>query len=172
MQKKEIQIGKVLDAHGIRGDIYCIVFSGDASWVTELKNLKVGNDKFKIKSIKEFKKGFIASLEGFTDRNRAEAAKGLAVYADADNFVSKDGEALFLNEILQFMVEDKKLGLIGRIESFSSNGSQDLLVINSDQKTYEIPFVKEFVINMDFAKKHILTDLPEGLLSINEPDEN
>ena len=170
--KKEIQVGKVLDAHGIRGDIYCIVFSGDASWVGDIKTLRLGSEVFKIKKIKEFKKGFIASLEGFDDRNRAESYKGRAVLVDSELFVSADGETLFLNEILGFTVEDQSLGAIGVIDSFSSNGLQDLLVIRKEQKTYEIPFVKEFVIGMDFTKKHILTQLPDGLLEINEPDEN
>ena len=167
--KKEIHVGKVLDAHGIRGDIYCIVFSGDASWVDQLETLKLGTEVFKINRIKEFKKGFIASLEGFSDRNRAESYKGREVWVDEKLFVSEDGEALFLKEILGFEVHDKHLGAIGKITGFSSNGMQDLLVIS---EKIEVPFVKEFVLNMDFDKKIISTVLPEGLLEINEPDEN
>jgi 16S rRNA processing protein RimM len=167
--KKEIHVGKVLDAHGIRGDIYCIVFSGDASWVSELATIRLGSEVFKINRIKEFKKGFIASLEGFTDRNRAESYKGKEVWVDEDLFVSEDGDALFLKEILGFEVNDKLLGRVGEITGFSSNGIQDLLVINNK---IEIPFVKEFVLTMDFENKIIQTELPAGLLEINEPDEN
>ncbi len=167
--KNEIHVGKVLDAHGIRGDIYCIVFSGDASWVGDLETLKLGTEVFKINRIKEFKKGFIASLEGFTDRNRAESYKGKDVWVDEDLFISEDGDALFLKEILGFEIQDKTLGPVGKITGFSSNGLQDLLVISNK---IEIPFVKEFVLKMDFDKKIIQTDLPEGLLQINEPDEN
>ena len=167
--KKEIHVGKVLGAHGIRGDIYCIVFSGDATWVDQLETLKLGTEVFKINRIKEFKKGFIASLEGFTDRNRAESYKGREVWVSEELFVSEDGDALFLKEILGFEVEDRKLGPIGKITAFSSNGLQDLLVIDGK---FEIPFVKEFVLNMDFDKKLISTELPEGLMQINEPDEN
>lgn len=168
--KKQKQIGKVLDAHGIRGDLYCIVFSGDASWAPDLETLKLGSEDFKILRIKEFKKGFIVSLEGFADRNRAESFKGREVWVDEENFVSDDGEAVFLNEILGFEVEDKVAGPIGKITAFSSNGEQDLLVISYKNKNVEIPFVEDFVLEMNFEKKKIVTILPEGLLEINNED--
>ncbi len=163
-------IGKVLNAHGIRGDIYCIVFSGDTTWISKTKSLNLGDESFEILKIKAFKKGFIATLSGFTDRNKAEEYKGSEVWADASLFVSANGEAIYLNELISFKVIDKILGDIGLITAFSSNSLQDLLVISHNSKSFEIPFVKDFIINIDFEKKEILTQLPEGLLEINEPD--
>lgn len=170
-------IGKVLDAHGIKGDIYCIVFSGDSSWVSKIKKIKLkiklDLEVFELKKIKSFKKGFIASLNGIDDRNKAEALKGAEVWVDSSLFVSKDGEVLYLSELLNFSVEDKATGKVGKISSFSTNSMQDLLVISDSDKDntkiIEIPFVKEFVIKIDYEKKIIYMKLPEGLLDINEP---
>lgn len=159
-----------MDAHGIKGDIYCMVFSGDTSWISKIKTLNLGNQSFEILRIKAFKKGFIATLAGFTDRNKAEEYKGSEVWVDSDLFISKHGESIYLSELLNFNVEDKILGQIGHIDSFSSNGVQDLLVVSNNGKTFDIPFVKEFVMNIDYTKKVIQMNLPEGLLQINEPD--
>jgi len=167
-QSNKTLIGKVLDAHGIKGDIYCIVFSQDASWVSKIKSLNLNEQAFEVKKIKAFKKGFIATLGGISDRNQAEAFKGAEVWVDSLLFISKDGESLFLSELLNFMVEDKTFGEVGLINSFSTNGWQDLLVISSLNKNLEIPFVKEFVIRIDHAKKVIHMNLPEGLLKIND----
>jgi 16S rRNA processing protein RimM len=171
-QNKKVQMGKIMDAHGIRGDVYFIVFSGDVSWlhqieVVTLKHRQKAED-FEIEKIKVFKKGFIAKLKGFDDRNRAEYYKGAELWVDQSIFVSQHGEAIFLNEILNFRIEDQVSGEVGTIRGFSSNGPQDLLLVSAGAKEFEIPFVKEFVLKVDFKNKVIRTHLPEGLLEIND----
>jgi 16S rRNA processing protein RimM len=170
-------VGKVMDAHGIRGDIYCIIFSGDVSWCDQLDELQLhlhGKPHvFEIQKIKPFKKGFIASLKGFSDRNRAEEFKGAELWVDENIFTSEDGESIYLNELLNFELTDKSLGVVGTVEDFSSNGIQDLLVVKSKSgETFEIPFVKEFVLEMNFDSKKMILDLPEGLLEINKDNES
>lgn len=170
-------VGKVMDAHGIRGDIYCLIFSGDISWCDRLHELQLQNkgkaELFEIMKLKAFKKGFIATLKGFTDRNRAEEYKGAEIWVDESIFKSQEGEALYLNEILHFELVDIAVGVVGKIEEFSSNGIQDLLVVKSASgEIFEIPFVKEFVLDIDFAAKKMKMDLPEGLLEINKENES
>ncbi|MBY0553378.1 ribosome maturation factor RimM [bacterium] len=165
-------VGKVMDAHGIRGDIYCLVFSGDANWLDEISTLTLKHrnkeEEFEISRAKIFKKGFIAKLKGFDDRNRAEAYKGAELWIPAELFISKDGESIYLSELLNFTIEDQILGVIGSVEAFSSNGAQDLLIIKNTKKEFEIPFVKDFVLNVDFENQKIKTHLPEGLVDIND----
>ncbi len=173
------KIGKVFDAHGIRGDLVITVFSKDISWVGDAEILHLVQDgQTKIVEIlktRAHKKGFVCQLKGFDNRNLAEETIGSEVWVDSDLFTSGEGESLFLKELLHFEVTDKSLGLIGRIEAFSTNGIQDLLVVSDpqNQKQFDIPFVKEFVIQIDHTKKKLLMALPEGLLEINEssPDD-
>lgn len=174
-QKNNLKsVGKVMDAHGIRGDIYCLVFSGDVSWINKITQLNLkGNteiESFNIKKIKPFKRGFIATLEGFSDRNKAEEYKGAELWVETDLFVSEDGDSLYLSEILNFELVDEKLGPVGVVKEFSSNTVQDLLVVQDKDSVFEIPFVKDFVVKMDFEKRTILMNLPEGLLQINDKD--
>ena len=172
------KIGIVSDAHGIRGEIYIIVFSGDVSWIHEITELNLKtttgetNQTFKIKKIKAFKKGFIVSLHNIINRNQAEELKKQEVWIDEKLFISKDGEQPFLNELIDFEVIDTKLGQIGQVIQFSSNGQQDLLVLDQavNNQNIEIPFIKQFVINVDYVTKKIMMDLPEGLIQINEKD--
>jgi 16S rRNA processing protein RimM len=168
----KVKIGKIMDAHGIRGEIGVVVFSGDVSWIDDAEVLYIPRknvfEEHKIKKIRPHKKGFICHLENFLDRNKAEEYKGREVWVDEDIFVSEDGESIYLSEILHFEVIDSQMGSLGRIEAFSSNGIQDLLVIHQEGKEIEIPFVKEFVLNIDFENQKIEMELPEGLLQINE----
>ncbi|AGH95472.1 ribosome maturation factor RimM [Pseudobdellovibrio exovorus] len=171
-QKECVHVGKVMDAHGIRGDLYILIFSGDVSWGSKLKQLALKRSdeqqSFDIQKVKSFKKGFIVKLAGFDDRNRAEEFKGAEVWVPEDLFVAQQGESLYLREVLNFTVKDEHLGPIGQVESFSSNGIQDLLVVQAaDSSVYEIPFVEDFVVAIDYEQQTILMSLPEGLLEIN-----
>lgn len=165
-----------MEAHGLRGDLYCLIFSGDAEWAEEISELSLKSkytsefENFKIEKLKFFKKGFIVKLQSFNDRNKAELYKGAELWVSSDVYVSKDGEALYLSEILHFKIIDQLLGVLGTVEDFSSNGSQDLLIIDYKNKKVEIPFVKSFVTKIDFKKQEMHVNLPEGLLEIN--DEN
>lgn len=172
------KVGIVSDAHGIRGEAYIIIFSGDISWIDDIQEIAVKSAStsleqwLKIKKIKPFKKGFIASFDGIIDRNQAEEIKKFEVWIDENLFVSEDGEQPFLTELLGFELHDKSLGLVGRVSEFSSNGQQDLLVLDTkvNLQSVEIPFIKEFVIEVDYKTKKIMTDLPKGLVQINEKD--
>lgn len=174
----QVKIGKVINAHGIRGDLYIGVFSEDVSWLSELKSLILETEntqkeaiqkKFSVKMKKPFKKGFICHLESIENRNLSEELKGAFVYVEKSLFVSKDGEQPYLSELLNFKVfnHDK---LIGQVSAFSSNGIQDLLIVKNENEDFEIPFVKELVIEMDFNSKTIKMNLPEGLLTLNEKE--
>ena len=171
----KVKIGKIIDAHGIKGELSIFVFSGDVSWLPELGSLYISKknilEEHKVLRKRVHKKGFICLLEKFEDRNKAEEYKGREIWVKADLFVSKEGDTLFLNEIMGFEVIDAVVGSLGKIQTFSSNGLQDLLVIEkAGQKNIEIPFVKEFVTEMDFKNKKILMKLPEGLLEINDEE--
>lgn len=76
------KIGKVKDAHGIKGELYILVFSKDTSWLGELKSLKLSSveaSAFKVLEVsraKAHKGGFILKTPLIQDRNQAEALKG------------------------------------------------------------------------------------------------
>lgn len=176
-----IKVGHVSDGHGLRGDVYVLIASGDVSWIddleelhlmppgsTDLRNIKT----FEIKKTKPFKKGFIAQLTGVSDRNQSDALRKYEVWARSDLFVSEDGEQPYLQEFLNFSIEDKTLGTVGVILDFSSNGFQDLFILDKkvNGQSIEIPFVKQFVTEIDYDGKKIFVDLPEGLVLINEKD--
>ena len=173
-QEGKVKIGKVIDAHGIKGEISIFIFSGDVSWLPKLVTLYiVRKNIFEVHQVvkkRAHKKGFICHLEKFDNRNLAEEYKGREVWIDSEIFVSASGESLYLSEILNFEIVDANLGSLGNISSFSSNGLQDLLVIEKNAAEIEIPFVKEFVTEIDFENRKIKMNLPEGLLEINEKE--
>lgn len=111
------------------------------------------------------KDGLIVVTDEVNDRNHSETLKGFAFEIPKNILVSKKGETPYLIELLGFEVYDSDV-LLGTIHSFSSNSEQDLLVVESNTRFFEIPFVEPYVLKTDYEAKQIMMVIPEGLLEL------
>ena len=103
--------------------------------------------------------------EEVTNRNHSESLKGFAFEIPKNILVSKKGETPYLIELLGFEVYDSDI-LLGVISSFSSNSEQDLFVVESATRFFEIPFVEPYVLKTDYEARKIMMVVPEGLLEL------
>jgi 16S rRNA processing protein RimM len=171
------KVGKIKGSHGIKGEVFILIFSKDTSWVTTKIQIHLTkNEKdfktFSLARVKPHKEGVIAVLDGITTRNESDLLIGQEIWVDKSVFVSKDQQSLYLVEIEGFEIIDQNAGSIGFIKGFSSNTAQDLLLVEDDDVEYEIPFVKEFIVSINHEEQTVETNLPEGLLDINSINED
>lgn len=165
-------VGKVREAHGLKGDLYVLIFSGDISWAKRMKSFALKNkdseemETFTVERTKPFKKGIIVKAAEIADRTAAEGVEHLEFFIDDELLVSKPGETIFLSEIKNFKLKNSEQTVLGEIVGFSSNGAQDLLVVEAGGKKVEVPFVDAFIKKIDFKHQAVVMDLPEGLFDI------
>jgi 16S rRNA processing protein RimM len=85
------------------------------------------------------------------------------------------GNKFYFHEVIGFEVEDKRLGVVGKIQSINDSTAQPLFeVINreidssgSEQvKEILIPMVDHFLVKIDRDNKKVIMDLPEGLIEM------
>lgn len=175
-------IGKFKEAHGLKGEIYVLVFSGDVSWLPKLKTFGVGilpprgeeppenavEATMTCARAKPFKQGLILKAQEIADRTAAEKWMGRGFYVPDELFVSEEGENIYLSEIDGFQVEDVGGKTLGRIVGFSSNGAQDLLVLELEGGgEAEVPLVEAFLRRIDSERGVLVMELPEGLLELS-----
>ncbi len=159
-------IGKVKDAHGLKGELYVLVFSGEAAWAKKLKFFKLAEEVYEVESAKIFKQGLILKPKLITDRNQSEALKGLPFFIPETLLTSQKGETIYLSEIMGFEVYDKDV-LLGVIKSTSMNGGHDLLQVELRSGILiEIPFVESFIEKIIWDNRRLMMSLPEGLIEI------
>lgn len=165
-------VGKVREAHGLKGDLYVVVFSGDISWVKKMKSFGLkAKDSDEIQTLtvektRPFKKGIIVKATEINDRTDAEGFEHMEFFIEESLLVSKPGETIYLSEIKNFKLKDLEQTVLGEIVDFSSNGVQDLLVVEAQGKKVEVPFVDAFIKKIDFKHQAVVMDLPEGLFDI------
>ena len=174
------KVGKIKGSHGIRGEVFLLIFSKDSSWISTQIQIYLTNNEIDFKAytlnrVKPHKEGVIAVLDGIASRNESDLLIGHEIWVDSSVFVSKNQQSLYLVEIEGFEIRDAKAGRVGFIQGFSSNTAQDLLLVKGKNAEFEIPFVKEFIIQINHDEKIIHTNLPDGLLEINlnfdDPDD-
>ncbi len=171
-----IKVGKIHSAQGIRGQVFVLIFAGEAhwsdKWETLLSSEKEMESPDKETPIAQFKPhekqrkwGFMVSLDGVKDRNEAENWVGRSVYVPEEFLISEEGEEIYLREVLGFKVSDKQRGLVGEIVGFAGNAMQDLLVISGEKGSFEVPFVEPILIEIDKSEKLVHMDIPQGLVA-------
>ncbi len=164
-----VAVGRVKDAHGLKGELFITLKAGEASWLKKLKTLRLLSPNkevrsFAIKSARIHKNGIVVLSPEIKDRTAAEGFRGWSFEIPSEFLVSAKGEQIYLREILNFKLNVDTRGEIGVIRGFSTNGAQDLLVVETKQGEFEIPFVEAFVLEIDYTKRVIEMVLPEGLL--------
>lgn len=165
------------DAHSLKGEVYIQLLARAADWLDSAHELHLQlNDgealkAYAIERAKPFKDGLIVKFEGVADRTAAEGLRKAKVFLDEALLVAPPGETVFLNQLLDFAVDDKGEA-VGRIVGFMSNGPQDLLRIERPGATEAlVPLVDAYILSIDFDKKRISMDLPPGLLDVDSRSE-
>lgn len=172
-------VGKIKDAHGLRGDLYVLIFSKEAAWEDELTEFCLAKDEalsdkkiLKVEKSKIYKDGLMIKAEGVSDRTAAESLKGQLFFIQEELLIADDGDDIYLEEIEGFQTFTKANELIGTITGFSTNTMQDLLIVKkTNERISEIPFVEAFVVEIDYENKKVILDLPEGLLDLDQPSK-
>lgn len=165
-------VGKIREAHGLKGDLYVLIFSRELAWRKQMKTFllrkKGSMIPCEVELSKPHKLGMIVKVKGVESRNDSEALVGFDFLIPEQLLISRPGERIYLNEIMNFKVKTPQQTDIGQILGFSSNGPQDLLVVQlvGSEKKVEIPLVDAFLKKIDFSHKYLLMDLPEGLIEV------
>lgn len=172
-----VLVGRVKDAHGMKGELFITLKAGQADWLKDFKEFQLQSKSkdqskdFKVIKARVHKNGLIVVAEGIPHRTQAEGFKGwdFLIPKSLIELAPESGE-IYLGQVLGFKVEVKGRGEIGEVTGFRSHSAQDLLVVQAkdSEKEWEIPFVEPFIEKLDFESKKILMELPEGLLEVNE----
>lgn len=173
----KVKVGKIKDAHGLKGELYFFSFSRETEWFDDLSEVYLETinrnedepsfQKYELESYKIFKEGAIIKLKGISDRTMAEKLKGRNLFIPEQALVAKPGETIYLSEILNFKITNEQGQDLGLVVKFSSNTAQDILVIQKNNLIYEVPFVDHFILDICYEDKVIVMDFPESLMTVN-----
>ena len=172
MQNKWYLIGQITKYHGVQGEV---VIKGQAEkleilFEQESVFLEINKEliPFFFTEVRDFKHDAI--LASFEDIETIEDTKALInsnVYIPIENIKDSNLEDE-LSMLVGYTVMDIEFGAVGQVVSVMENTQQALLVIKHQDKESMIPFVDDIILNIDEDQKIVQTNIPEGLLDLNE----
>ena len=163
MEKKElIEAGRIVNTHGVRGEVKIEVWLDSPQFFKSFKRLvlETGEEK-KILSAKTQKGFVIAALEGVGDVNAAMALKGKTVSVYRADAALPHG-AFFLQDIIGARVVDEDGNEIGTLTDVMETPASNIYVVTGKTE-HLIPAVPEFIKKTDADAGVITVHLIEGM---------
>ncbi len=169
---KYVLLGKVAKAHGLRGEIKIISFSGEPENFHRYKEVvlvdRSGNLilNLAVENVRTQGKTAITKLASVNSRERAEEIEGMGVLLAKDLLPEIAEDEYYWYQYQGKLVLDLHGQAIGKVENLFSNGAQDILVVRSGVKEILIPITKSILVRE--TAEELIIDPPPGLLNLTD----
>lgn len=163
-----LQIGKIVNTHGVRGEVRLIPLTDDPHRFDELEWVFIEKDssmtKYSVLEVKYTKGSVVLRLSGIDTMEAANALRDLFVLVDRSNAVKLPKDSFFICDILGCTVVDEKNVVLGQLVDILQTGSNDVYVIKSESgKELLLPALKSVVRGVSLEQKRIDVTVPKGL---------
>lgn len=157
-----LYIGKLVNTHGIKGEVRLLskFRYKDKVFVKGFK-VYVGKDKeeFEIEKYRVHKNFDMLVFKDNYDIDKVEYLKGFLVYINKDDLHLDDNAFLSIDLIgFNVIIDNKNIGIIKEVLDTPAN---EVLVLDNNVM---IPYVKEFIDNINTNKKTITIKNIKGLI--------
>jgi 16S rRNA processing protein RimM len=164
----EILIGVVVAPHGLKGEVkvkpLSDIFERQLNYASSVNYYRgLTKRKLEVEGLRRSGNLFILKFKGVNDRNGSEALVGGELWLEKEKSAPlEEGEYLFedLKGCRVFNPEGKELGLVVDVLEMPSS---HILVIESDGKEVLVPFIDEFVKEVNVKDKKIVIVPIEGM---------
>jgi len=117
-----------------------------------------------VEAVRPHKGGLLVSFAGVTDRNEAEAMRGITFSIPRSQRRRLDDDEFWEAELVGLEVVDAGGAVLGKVISVVPGQAQDRLVIETAAgDRVEVPFVDAIVHEVLIADGRVVLDPPEGL---------
>ena len=162
MQKKYLEAGKIVNTHGIRGEVKIQPWADGPEFFKGLSRLFIDGKPVKIISCRAHKGCLIISLEGISDIDAAVKLKNRVVFIDRDDVPLPAG-SYFLQDVIGLAAIDAETGNeLGTDEEILPSPANDIFVIKGEREIL-VPAVNEFVKLVDAESGIVKIRLIEGM---------
>lgn len=174
MSEKWYTVGKIVNTHGIRGDVKVLPQTDFAEERFAkgsrllMTNEETGESReVKIVNSREQKNMYYLKLEGFDNINDVEKFKGWALkISESQQGRLEEGE-YYYHQIIGCSVVTDEGESLGVISEILSPGANDVWVVDRPKakgKQLLLPVIDEVVLNVNVAEKLVTVRLMEGLI--------
>ena len=175
MSSDRIIIGKIIGAHGVRGEVKIFPLTDNVRRFAKLKHVFLVKEDESLICEKNIalhrmdRGNVLLTFEGVPDRTEAEKLKGIYLAVDRKDAVKLPKDSYFIADLLGMEVADDERGNLGKVTDVIETGANFVLEIKrKGKKDLLVPFVKAVCYEVDEEERLIKCILPNGLYEIYE----
>ena len=155
----QVELGRVIGAFGIKGWIRLRSYTQPAANILRYKRWTIADREWQVVEGRPHGDTVVASLAGLDDRDAANALYGATIAVERSALPKAKKGEFYWTDVLGSEVVSTTGARLGRLESLTSNGAQDVMVVVDGATERLIPFVVgPIVIGVDKDSKRILVE--------------
>ena len=169
----QLTVGKVVKAHGIKGELKVYPFSGrpddfcDYRLLTLIEPGQGLTKSFEVEQCRPLGNLVLLQLAGLSGRSAAEGLRGWEVRIVLELLPPSGAGIFYWHDLAGLPVLSDTGQTLGRITSLLTPPAHDILVITGAGGEYLIPAIAECVAGLASDGKALIVTPPPGLLEMN-----
>lgn len=170
---EKIAFSRIVKAHGLRGEVILAPYRGAEGSLEKIATLwKITEGceiMLTVSSIRPHKRRYIVKFNGIDRIEDAEPLIGSELYVDVSILDKNVFQELFLSNARDIQVFDDNQNFLGCLQGIIETGAHPVFVIAlKDDKELLVPYVDQFVKDIDIRGKKLVLSPPEGIFEIND----
>lgn len=164
-----IEIGKIVNTQGIRGDVRVIPTTDDPKRFELLKEIYIENrnevKKYTIERVWYHKQFVILKLKEISSMTEGETLKNGIIKIPRKLALPLEENEYYIGDLYDLDVYTDNDEYLGKITDIIFTGSNDVYVVKKEGESKEvlIPAISECILNIDLDNQKMLVSLLEGL---------
>ncbi|MDD2985401.1 ribosome maturation factor RimM [Flavobacterium sp.] len=172
MRKEEcFYLGKIAKKFSFKGEVLVYLDTDEPDLYENMESVFVELNKnlvpFFIIESSLHKNDFLrVKFEDVETEADADAIMGSELYLPLSFLPKLTGDKFYYHEVIDFELEDQRLGIVGKIVSINDSTAQPLFEVLNGEVEMLVPMIDQFLVKIDRENKKVVMDLPEGLIEM------
>lgn len=163
--KEFIETGKIVNIHGLRGEVKIMPWSDDPEFICEFDILYLGKDKklLQIENARVHKNMVLAKFKGIDTPETANLLRNNIIYIDRNDVELEEG-TYFIQDLIGLKVINADTNEeYGNVMDVFQTGANDVYEVKNGDKTVLIPAIPDVIVNIDIENSVLMIRPLEGL---------
>ncbi|MCC8120893.1 MAG: ribosome maturation factor RimM [Oscillospiraceae bacterium] len=162
MGKQFLEAGKIVNTHGIRGEIKITPWCDTPEFLRQFDRLYLDGIPYPVQQLRVYKGSVLVKLEGVDSVDAAAALKGRVVCIDRSQAQLPEGRH-FLADLIGLEVREAESGqVLGVLSDVLNLPASDVYVVQGERE-YMVPAVDEFLVETNIEGGYIRLRILEGM---------
>ncbi|OIQ21717.1 MAG: 16S rRNA processing protein RimM [Flavobacterium sp. MedPE-SWcel] len=172
MRKEDcFYLGKIAKKFSFKGEVLIYLDTDEPYLYENLESVFVETNKhlvpFFIVNSSIHKNSFLrVRFEDIDNEEDADNIINNEIYLPLTQLPELEGNKFYFHEVIDFQVEDERLGNVGNIVSINDSSAQPLFEIKKGDIEILVPMIDDFIVKIDRENKTVILNTPEGLIDL------